>query len=73
MKPEDEAIVKEFPDEHFGVLEYSVFGWFKYVPVENRAPNTVLLRLTNNEESYRADAAQVGDRTLAIILSSKEY
>jgi hypothetical protein len=59
-KPDAAAKGEEFPEKHFGALEYSVFGWFRYVPeaaATTSTTTTVLLRLTNNEEAIRADAA----------------
>lgn len=72
-KPEDPTKTQEWKEEYFGVLEYSVFGWFRYIPTDPREPNILLLRLTNNEAAYRTDSSLVGDRTLSIHLGMKDY
>ena len=52
---EDEPHQEEWPEQHQGALEYSVFGWFKYLPIEDRPQNSVLFRLSNNEGDNRKD------------------
>lgn len=56
VKKVDEAPqLTEWPNEHEGALEYSIFGWFRYSNPTLAKDNNVFLRLTNNEKAYRKE------------------
>ncbi|CAD8140693.1 unnamed protein product [Paramecium octaurelia] len=71
-KVDEAAVVKEWPDQYQGSLEYAIYGWFRYSSPTLKKDNNVLLRLTNNEPAYRKEAAMVGDRTLLIMYQPRE-
>lgn len=58
----------DWADDFEGVLEYSIFGWFRYSNPKLARDNNVFLRLSNNEKAYRKESGQIGDRTLLIML-----
>ena len=72
-KTDDAVKEQEWAEENEGVLEYSIFGWYRYIPLPDRDPMLLIMRLTNNEASYRTDYQTVGDRTLAVYLGTREY
>lgn len=67
-KTDNAPVSREWKDEYQGALEYSIFGWFRYIPVANMPTNIGVLRLTVNEPAYRKEAQTVGDRTLLLML-----
>lgn len=72
-KTEDAVKEEAWPEEHEGQLEYSIFGWYRYIPVADRDPVLFIMRLTNNEPEYRTDYQLVGDRTLGLYLGTRDY
>jgi hypothetical protein len=52
-EPDPEELAEE---AGFNFAAYSVSGWFKWEPIEERKPCHVVFRLTNNEPDYLKDA-----------------